>query len=101
MTKFKLDNSSVIMATAYRGSIVAFLTHPGLEDSIDTPAKIVESGLPIGMYNYQGSTTLAFESSSNPTYCKIWGRKTWIASFDEAFKQTIAGFKRFIILIKP
>ena len=81
------------MTTAYKGNIVAFLTQPGLEDSIDTPAKIVKSGIHIGMYNYQGSTTLAFESSENPIYCEIWGRKTWITSFDEAFKHTITGFE--------
>ena len=63
------------MATAYRGNIVAFLTQPGREGSIDTPNKIIESKIPIGMYNYQGSTTLAFESSTNPTYSEIWEKK--------------------------
>ena len=93
-----LLNFSVIMATAYKGNIVAFLTEPGLEDSIDTPALIVKSEIPIGMYNYQGSTTLAFESSQNPTYCEIWAKKEWIDSFDEAFKQTIAGLKLFRVI---
>ena len=79
------------MATAYRGNVVAFLTQPGMEGSIDTPDKIIESNIPIGMYNYQGSTTLAFESSTNPTYCKIWARKEWIKSFDDSFQKTIKG----------
>ena len=97
--KLRFVNFSVTMATAYKGNIIAFLTEPGLEDSIDTPAKIIESEIPIGMYNYQGSTTLAFESSKNPTYCEIWAKKEWITSFNEAFKQTIAGLKLCIVII--
>ena len=67
------------------------MTNPGFQDALDTPAKLIKEKIPIGMYNYQGSTALAFQSSSNPDYCKIWSAKSWITSFDDSYKKAIAG----------
>jgi hypothetical protein len=44
---------SIIMTVAYTGNLVAFMTDPGLQAPLDTPEKILEKDLPIGMYNYQ------------------------------------------------
>ena len=79
------------MAASYQGNLVAFMTNPGFQDAIDTPSKLIEKEIPVGMYNYQGSTTLAFQASSNPQYCEIWSAKNWITSFDESYKKTIKG----------
>ena len=80
-----------MLATSYQGNFVAFMTNPGLQDTLDTPGKLIEKGIPVGMYNYQGSTTLAFQASSNPLYCEIWSAKNWIISFDDSFRKTIKG----------
>ena len=79
------------MSVAYNGNLTSFMTNPGFEDPLDTPAKLLEKGVKLGMYNYQGSTTLAFGGSSNPEYCQIWGAKEWITSFGDSLKGTIAG----------
>ena len=81
----------MVLAASYQGNLVAFMTNPGFQDAIDTPGKLIEKGIPVGMYNYQGSTTLAFQASSNPQYCEIWSAKNWITSFDESYKKTIKG----------
>ena len=80
-----------MLAASYQGNLVAFMTNPGFQDAIDTPGKLIEKEIPVGMYNYQGSTTLAFQASSNPQYCEIWSTKNWITSFDESYKKTIKG----------
>ena len=67
------------------------MTSPGMQEPIDTPTKILESELPIGMYNYQGSTTIAFSSTRNPNYLEIWDTKEWVTSFDETYKKVISG----------
>ena len=82
---------SLIMTVAYTGNLTSFMTNPGFEDPLDTPAKLLEKGVKLGMYNYQGSTTLAFGGSSNPEYCRIWAAKDWITSFGDSLKGTIAG----------
>ena len=82
---------SLVLAASYQGNLVAFMTNPGFQDAIDTPSKLIEKEIPVGMYNYQGSTTLAFQASSNPQYCEIWSAKNWITSFDESYKKTIKG----------
>ena len=82
---------SLIMTVAYTGNLTSFMTNPGFEDPLDTPAKLLEKGVQLGMYNYQGSTTLAFGGSSNPEYCQIWAAKDWITSFGDSMEGTIAG----------
>ena len=67
------------------------MTNPGFQDALDTPGKLIKKGIPLGMYNYQGSTTLAFQASSNPQYCEIWSAKDWITSFDDSYRKTIKG----------
>ena len=79
------------MTVAYTGNLTSFMTNPGFEEPLDTPAKLLEKGVKLGMYNYQGSTTLAFGGSSNPEYCQIWGAKEWITSFGDSLIGTIAG----------
>jgi hypothetical protein len=112
------------MSVAYTGNLVAFMTDPGLEAPLDTPAKILEKNLPIGMYNYQarrgkkhqntntlealrkynanftfkiifilvqGSTTLAFSTTTNEEYKEVWDRHHWIKNWGESFKNTIKG----------
>ena len=37
--------------------------------------RLLSSGYDIGMYNYQGSTTLAFSSTTNEQYLTIWNGK--------------------------
>ena len=82
---------SLIMTVAYTGNLTSFMTNPGFEEPLDTPAKLLEKGVKLGMYNYQGSTTLAFGGSSNPEYCQIWSAKEWITSFGDSLKGTISG----------
>ena len=81
------------MTVAYEGNLTSFMTNPGFEEPLDTPTKLLDKGIKLGMYNYQGSTTLAFGGSSNPEYCQIWGAKEWITSFGDSLKKTIAGKK--------
>ena len=69
------------------------MTNPLLLEPIDTPAKILESGIPVGMYNYQGSTTMAFSSTTNPDNQKIFAEKTWISSFGDSYKKSITGWQ--------
>ncbi len=87
--KFLLQ--SIILPIAYTGNLVAFMTQPGMQAPLDTPAKLLESGLPIGMYNYQGSTTLAFSGTTNEEYKEIWEAKHWITSFADSFEKAIRG----------
>ena len=82
-----------MLAASYQGNLVAFMTNPGFQDAIDTPGKLIKKGIPVGMYNYQGSTTLAFQASSNPQYCEIWSAKNWITSFDDSYRKTIKGME--------
>ncbi len=67
------------------------MTSPGTEQPIATPEQIVKSDLEIYMYNYIGTTNQAFETTDNELYKKIWERKQWITSFDQAYKDSIAG----------
>ena len=90
MVKWEL-HFSLIMTVAYTGNLTSFMTNPGFEEPLDTPAKLLEKGVKLGMYNYQGSTTLAFGGSSNPEYCQIWSAKEWITSFGDSLKGTISG----------
>jgi hypothetical protein len=41
--------------------------------------------------NMQGSTTIAFSTTTNEDYKEIWNRHHWIASFGESFQKTIKG----------
>ena len=86
-----ISHFSIVLVVAYQGNLVAFMTNPGFQDALDTPDKLIKKNIHIGMYNYQGSTALAFQSSSNPDYCKIWTAKSWISSFDDSYKKAIAG----------
>ena len=63
---------SLIIATAYNGNLVAFMTEPGMQEPFDTPEKVLDEKIDIGMYNYQGSTTIAFSGTKNPLYKQIW-----------------------------
>ena len=90
-----LCNSSLVLAASYQGNLVAFMTNPGFQDAIDTPGKLIKTRIPIGMYNYQGSTSLAFQASTNPQYCEIWSAKDWITSFDDSYRKAIKGKETF------
>lgn len=87
---------SLIIFSAYTGNLVAFMTSPGMQRPLDTPSLILESDLPIGMYNYQGSTTIAFSGTNNPEYRRIWKNRVWIDSFSETYQKVIAGKKIFM-----
>ncbi|TRY68968.1 hypothetical protein TCAL_07479, partial [Tigriopus californicus] len=82
---------TLIIFSAYTGNLVAFMTSPGMQRPLDTPRLMLESKIPIGMYNYQGSTTIAFSSANNLDYRRIWKNKLWIESFSEAYKKVIDG----------
>ena len=81
-------------AVSYNGNLVSFMTNPLLLEPIDTPTKILEEGVQVGMYNYQGSTTLAFKSTTNPEYKEIWAGKQWITSFGDSYQKSITGIKK-------
>ena len=83
--------SSVVMAVAYVGNLVAVTTEPGSQEPIDTLDKIIDSNIPVGMYNYGGMTTIAFRRLTNPKLCQIWSEKEWVESFDAAYQKTIKG----------
>ena len=85
---------SVVGAVSYNGNLVSFMTNPLLLEPIDTPTKILEEGVQVGMYNYQGSTTLAFKSTTNPEYKQIWADKQWITSFGDSYQKSITGMKK-------
>ena len=51
---------------------MAFMTSPGMQAPLDTPQMVLDAGIKIDMYNYEGSTTLAFSSTENPIYKEIW-----------------------------
>ncbi len=88
------------MSVAYTGNLVAFMTEPGMQDPLDTPARVLKSGIPIGAYNYQGSTTASFEATTNPEYQKMWERKHWITSFSDSYEKAIRGMLRRIVKIR-
>ena len=79
------------MAVAYVGNLVAITTEPGNQEPIDTLDKVMDSNIPVGMYNYGGMTTIAFERTTNPKLREIWSEKEWVTSFDEAYQKTIKG----------
>ena len=79
------------MAVAYVGNLVAITTEPGNQEPIDTLDKVMDSNIPVGMYNYGGMTTIAFERMTNPKLREIWSEKEWVTSFDDAYQKTIKG----------
>eukprot|EP00095_Tigriopus_kingsejongensis_P011199 maker-scaffold263_size232787-snap-gene-0.15 protein:Tk11199 transcript:maker-scaffold263_size232787-snap-gene-0.15-mRNA-1 annotation:"ras-related protein rab-8a" len=81
----------LIIFTAYTGNLVAFMTLPGIQSALDTPAKVLEADLPVAMYNYEGSTTIAFSGTKNPLYQSIWKGKQWISNFDQTYAQVERG----------
>ncbi len=84
------------MCIAYQGNLVAFMTNPGIQEPLDTPAKVIQKNIPIGMYNYQGSTTLSFQATRNEEYKELWRRKHWITSFSDAYEKTVKGEMVFV-----
>ena len=48
------------------------MSSPGYLDPIDTPERVLESGLPIGIYNYEGATTASFTKTPIEAYKKMW-----------------------------
>lgn len=87
------------MCVAYKGNLVAFMTNPGIEDPLDTPAAVLRANIPIGMYNYQGSTTLSFEASTSEEYAEIWEKKHWIESFSDTYEAAVKGPEYMIQVI--
>ena len=91
---------SVVMAVAYVGNLVAMTTEPGNQEPIDTINKIIDSKIPVGMYNYGGATTIAFRRLTNPKLCDIWSEREWVTSFDAAYQKTIKGLESFSKIVR-
>ena len=82
---------SFVLLSAYRGNLVAFMTHPGMQPAFDNPVKVLDSKIPITMFNYGGGTTIAFNSMTNPLYKRIFREKSWIPTFEEAYEEVAKG----------
>ena len=84
-----------------------------MQEPFDTPEKVLDEKIDIGMYNYQGSTTIAFSGTRNPLYKEIWEsmsqgareaplsskfkkvffypEKEWITSFGDTLEKVVTG----------
>ena len=82
---------SFIMAAAYTGSLISFMTYPGKENPINTAEEILESGYDIEIRHYGGMETVSFEATQNPSYQKIWTSRTSVDSPGLSMEKVIKG----------
>ncbi|CAL8099085.1 unnamed protein product [Orchesella dallaii] len=81
---------SLLMSTAYRSKLTAFLAFPNLERLPQSFEELSDSKYSIGLQYIKGAAYAMLKSSKNPTYMKIFNKMDLEESDVRCFKRTIA-----------